>query len=586
MGINDEVEFQVETTNRDGPFDLSSILCSPNRDYLVRNNGDQVKADSLKGKKVGLYFSASWCGPCQRFTPNLVEVYNELQKHNNFEIVFVSGDEDDKSFDEYFSKMPWHAIPFSDSVTREKLDALFTVSGIPHLVILNEDGEVLTREGVEVIQEYEAEGYPFTSEHIEKLKEQEEEAKRNQSLKTLLVSHFRDYVITSDGKKVPVAELEGKTVGLYFLLATYNGCLAFNPKLIEVYKSLKEQGANFEIVMIPLDDDEPSFQEEFATLPWFSLPVKDKSCSKLVRYFELNSLPTVVVIGPDGKTLHSNVVEAIEEHGVKAYPFTPEKFVELEELEKAKREAQTLESVLVSEDCDFVIGKDGIRVPVSDLVGKNVLLYFSAHWCPPCRAFLPALTQAYKEIKEKGDPLEVIFISSDRDQASFDEFFSKMPWLALPFGDKRKQSLSRLFKVRGIPMVVAIGPTGKTVATDAREQIMSHGAQAYPFTAERLKEIEASYEKMAEGWPEKVKHATHDHELVLTKRQFFTCDGCNEEGRVWSYYCDECDFDLHPKCALDDGKGAEIEFEGTGAAGEEKATAEGWVCDGEKCYKE
>ena len=80
---------------------------------------------------------------------------------------------------------------------------------------------------------------------------------------------------------------------------------------------------------------------------------------------------------------------------------------------------------------------------VTDLVGKNILLYFSAHWCPPCRAFLPKLVDAYHKIKAKDDAFEVIFISSDRDQASFDEFFSGMPWLALPFGDPRKASLSR-----------------------------------------------------------------------------------------------------------------------------------------------
>ncbi|KAK6133621.1 hypothetical protein DH2020_032651 [Rehmannia glutinosa] len=548
---------ELEGTNEDAQYCVSSILCKPNRDYLIRNNGDQVKADSLKGRIVGLYFSASWCGPCQRFTPDLVEVYNELQQVNKFEIVFVSGDEDNESFDAYFSKMPWLAVPFSDSETREALDELFSVSGIPHLVILDENGKLLTSEGVQVVQEYGSEGYPFTSEQIEKLKEQELEAKRNQSLKSLLV---------------PVAELEGKTVGLYFILATYNGCLAFNPKLVEVYKTLREEGENFEIVMIPLGNDETSFIQEFERLPWFSLPVKDRCCSKLVKYFELESLPTVVVIGPDGKTLQSNVAEAIEEHGVKAYPFTPEKFAELEALEKAKLEAQTLESILVSNDCDFVIGKDGIKIPVSDLVGKNILLYFSAHWCPPCRAFMPKLIQAYQEINKKHNSLEVIFISSDRDQTSFDDFFSKMPWLALPFGDKRKESLSRLFKVRGIPTAVAIDPNGKTVSTEARELIMSHGAEAFPFTAERLKEIEEEYEKMAEGWPEKVKYEKlHEHELVLTKREVFNCDGCSEEGRVWSYYCEDCDFDLHPKCAL--------------GGGDEGKSPEGWVCDGDTCYK-
>lgn len=151
-------------------------------------------------------------------------------------------------------------------------------------------------------------------------------------------------------------------MGLYFTLTSYGRCLAFNPKLIDIYNSLREEKEKFEIVMIPLDDDEPEFIQQFENLPWFSLPIKDRLCTKLVQYFELESLPTVVVIGPDGKTLQANVAEAIEEHGKNAYPFTTEKFAELEEIEKAKREAQTLESILVTEDCDYVIGKDGVKV--------------------------------------------------------------------------------------------------------------------------------------------------------------------------------------------------------------------------------
>lgn len=60
------------------------------------------------------------------------------------------------------------------------------------------------------------------------------------------------------------------------------------------------------------------------------------SCEKLCHYFEILTAPTFVVIGTDGKTLHADVSEAIEEHGVQAYPFTPEKFAELEEIENAK----------------------------------------------------------------------------------------------------------------------------------------------------------------------------------------------------------------------------------------------------------
>lgn len=98
--------------------------------------------------------------------------------------------------------MPWLAIPFSDSDTRSRLDELFHVRGIPHLALLDEAGNVVTEDGVDVIREYGVEGYPFTSARIQELRDQEEEARRNQSVRSLLVSPSRDFVISSDGKKV------------------------------------------------------------------------------------------------------------------------------------------------------------------------------------------------------------------------------------------------------------------------------------------------------------------------------------------------------------------------------------------------
>lgn len=214
-------------------------------------------------------------------------------------------------------------------------------------------------------------------------------------------------------------------------------------------------------------------------------------------------------------------------------------------------------------------------------MGKYVLLYFSANWCPPCRAFLPRLIEFYHEVKAKDDDFEVVFISSDNDQTSFEEFFEGMPWLAFPFGDLRKAHLARLFKVFGIPKLVVIGPSGKTISTEARELIMLHGAKAYPFTEERLKEIEAELEEMAKDWPKKMAHALHDeHELVLTRRKIYTCDGCEEDGRAWSFNCEECAFDLHPNCALEEKKGT-----GNDDDPEGKRTSEEWICDGNVCFR-
>ncbi|XP_028796232.1 probable nucleoredoxin 1 [Neltuma alba] len=550
--------------------DIQSILSSSERNYLVRNNGDQVKIESLKGKKVGLYFSASWCGPCRRFTPTLVELYNQVSAKGDFEIVFLSIDKDEDAFKGYFSKMPWLAIPFSDSDTRNHLNGLFKMRRIPLLVILDENGKVATENGTEIVSECGAEAYPFTLEKIKELKDQEEEGKRNQSLRSLLVFKSRDYVISSDGKQVPVSQLEGKTVGLYFSSFSFRAFAELTPKVVEVYEKLKGKGEDFEIVFISVRDDEESFKQGLKSLPLLALPFNDKSCEKLARHFELSNFPALVVIGPDGKTLHSNVADAIEKHGAAAYPFTPEKFAELSEIEKAKEAAQTLESILISGDLDFLIGKDGIKIPVSDLVGKTILLYFSAHWCPPCRAFLPKLIESYHKIKAKQDSaVEVVFISSDRDLASFNDFFAGMPWLALPFGDSRKSFLSRKFKAQGIPMLVAIGPGGQILTKDARNLVALYGAEAYPFTEERVKELEATSEEMPKGWPEKVAQKSHEHELVLTRRGIYICDGCNEEGHAWSYCCDQCDFDLHPKCALEEEKP------------KEENKQEGRVCDGE-----
>lgn len=162
----------------------------------------QVKVASLKGNKIALYFSASWCGPCHKFTPVLADVYTELKSKGDFEIIFISADEDDESFNKYFSKMPWLAIPYSDSEKRESLDELFKVSGIPHLVMLDESGKVTTDSGVEIIQEYGVEGYPFSSERVKQLKDQEEEARKNQSLKSILAHQSRDFILSSNGTKV------------------------------------------------------------------------------------------------------------------------------------------------------------------------------------------------------------------------------------------------------------------------------------------------------------------------------------------------------------------------------------------------
>jgi len=132
----------------------------------------EMSADVLKGKTIGLYFSAHWCGPCRQFTPDLIKTYNTLVTDKKpFEIIFVSGDRSEDDFKGYYSSMPWAAIPFQDESRRDDLNALFEVEGIPSLVIVDYDsGKTIRKEGrMAIAMDPQGKDFPWTPKPVNEL---------------------------------------------------------------------------------------------------------------------------------------------------------------------------------------------------------------------------------------------------------------------------------------------------------------------------------------------------------------------------------------------------------------------------------
>jgi len=123
---------------------------------------------------------------------------------------------------------------------------------------------------------------------------------------------------------------------------------------------------------------------------------------------------------------------------------------------------------------ELVSAGGGKHVDASSLIdGKSLVLYFSAHWCPPCQAFTPEFAKTYKAMRAHGkDDFEVIFVSSDSDKSEFESYHADMPWPALPYSNRAgKNGLSRMFSVEGIPTVIVLGPDRKVLSSDARSAI-------------------------------------------------------------------------------------------------------------------
>jgi len=104
----------------------------------------------------------------------------------------------------------------------------------------------------------------------------------------------------------------------------------------------------------------------------------------------------------------------------------------------------------------------------SKLAGvKYWAFYYSASWCPPCRAFTPDLVSFYRDFKPSHPEFELIFVNDDRSEDAMLDYMKNdsMPWPAIWYADINNPELeARKYCGEGIPCLVLVDSDGQVIS--------------------------------------------------------------------------------------------------------------------------
>lgn len=107
-------------------------------------DGSPLKLSDLRGKIVLIDFWASWCGPCRKENPNVVNLYKKYEKAG-FTVLSVSLDK---------TREPWLAAIEKDGLIwphhvsdlkfwSNEAAQLYKVTGIPFTVLVDQEGKII-----------------------------------------------------------------------------------------------------------------------------------------------------------------------------------------------------------------------------------------------------------------------------------------------------------------------------------------------------------------------------------------------------------------------------------------------------------
>lgn len=260
-------------------------------DGLFRADGSQVKvSEAFKGKKyVGIYASASWCGPCRHFTPRLVEFYKEFG--DQLEVVLVGCDDSQELVFKYMRdhEMPWLTVK-RDSPAIGGYKGRNGIRGIPNFRFYDaKTGKLLVANQIDlrVIRRV-ITGEKSTS-----------DPDSNENWKEF----FKKGLFTAKGKDVPLEVLKKKKyIGLYCADERNPQCAKFTAELAAFYKKNKDK---IEIIFFTYGKNREEMLQyaKKTKMPWLIMEPNGEEVQRYLIKNQIKKIPDFRVLDVKGKMI-------------------------------------------------------------------------------------------------------------------------------------------------------------------------------------------------------------------------------------------------------------------------------------------
>ncbi len=108
---------------------------------------------------------------------------------------------------------------------------------------------------------------------------------------------------------------------------------------------------------------------------------------------------------------------------------------------------------------DFALkSRAGTNLRLSELRGQVVMINFWASWCGPCRQEMPLLEKLHQRYKKLG--FTMLGVNVEKDSRAALSFLKDLP-VSFPILYDKENTVSRLYKVSGMPTTVVVDRDGK-----------------------------------------------------------------------------------------------------------------------------